>query len=107
MFDIEIYQTQNGKCPYEKWRQSLDRKMRAIVDNRVNRIKSGNLGDWKRVRGSKNLFEIRIDIGAGYRVYYARKGSTIVLLLSGGNKGSQPRDIKTAARYLEEYNSRS
>jgi putative addiction module killer protein len=72
-----------------------------IVRARLNRIRLGNFGDCKSVGGG--VEELRIDFGPGYRVYYGREGSVVVVLLCGGDKRSQVRDILTAQKYWKEY----
>ncbi len=73
----------------------------AIVRARLNRIRLGNFGDCKSVGGG--VEELRIDFGPGYRVYYGREGSLVVVLLCGGDKRTQARDILTAQKYWKEY----
>lgn len=68
---------------------------------RLNRIRLGNFGDCKSV--GSGVEELRIDFGPGYRVYYAREGSLVVVLLGGGSKRTQRRDILTAQKYWKEY----
>ena len=88
---IEIRQTDI----YKKWFASLkDRNARARIDVRIRRISLGNFGDVKPV--GEGVFEIRIDYGPGYRIYYVRDGNTIIILLCGGDKSTQPRDIQKA-----------
>ncbi len=69
--------------------------------SRLNRIRLGNFGDCKSVGGG--VEELRIDFGPGYRVYYGREGSLAVVLLGGGSKKSQARDIVTAQRRWKEH----
>lgn len=61
----------------------------------------GNFGDWKSIEGG--VFELRIDLGAGLRVYFSRVGNTLIVLLGGGDKSSQERDIKKAIKLWQEY----
>jgi len=68
---------------------------------RIDRLSAGNFGDCKSLRGG--LFELRIDWGPGYSVYYALDGETCVLLLCGGDKRKQSSDIRRAAEYLKDY----
>ena len=68
---------------------------------RIDRLSAGNFGDCKTLRGG--LFELRIDWGPGYRVYYAPVGKECVLLLCGGDKRKQSSDIKRALDYLKDY----
>jgi putative addiction module killer protein len=71
---------------------------------RVNRVEQGNFGDHKFCRDG--VWEMRIDVGAGYRVYYAQAGSRIVLLLCGGDKRTQDADIGRAVRYWQDWQRR-
>jgi len=77
------------------WYQSLkDAQAKQRIFSRLVRIELGNLGDVKSV--GEGVFEIRIDCGPGYRIYYAMRGQTVILLLCGGDKSSQQRDIESA-----------
>ncbi len=71
---------------------------------RLERFRLGNVGDWKSV--GEGVLELRIDWGPGYRVYFAQDGKEIVLLLCGGEKGTQVRDIKDAKKYWRDYRGR-
>jgi len=79
---------------FRKWERALDPKAQALIAARLNRIAYGLMGDVKSV--GEGVSEIRIHHGPGYRIYFTRKGSEIIVLLSGGDKGSQKRDIATA-----------
>jgi putative addiction module killer protein len=80
---------------FEQWLDGLrDIKARARVQARIERLASGNAGDVKPVGGE--VSELRIDYGPGYRVYYTKRGRTIIILLAGGVKNTQKTDIKTA-----------
>lgn len=96
---IEVRQTRQ----FAEWFQSLrDRRARARIAVRIDRLALGNPGDVKPV--GNGISEMRITYGPGYRLYYIRKGDDLVILLCGGDKGSQRRDIaaaKTMARELE------
>lgn len=88
---VEIRQTE----VYERWFSRLrDRRARVRIDIRIRRLSLGNPGDVRSV--GEGVSEMRIDYGPGYRVYYVRRGDTVVVLLAGGDKGSQERDIETA-----------
>ena len=82
---------------YAKWLDGLrDIHARARVQARVERLATGNPGDVKPV--GEGVSELRIDYGPGYRVYYTMRGRTLIILLAGGDKRTQPTDIKTALR---------
>jgi len=88
---IEIRQTD----VYSRWFNGLrDRQARARINVRIRRLSLGNPGDVKPV--GEGVSELRIDYGPGYRVYYVRRGLTLVILLAGGEKHTQDRDIETA-----------
>ncbi len=74
-----------------------------ILKGRIQRLKLGLFGDCKTLQACEGLRELRIDLGPGYRVYFARVGNRLLLLLAGGNKGSQKRDIQQATKWLEQY----
>ena len=88
---IEIRQTE----VYARWFRGLrDRQARARIDNRIRRLSLGNPGDVRPV--GEGVSEIRIDYGPGYRVYFVQRGEALIVLLAGGDKGSQERDIRRA-----------
>ena len=88
---IEIRQTDT----YAEWFSSLrDHQAKARIDIRIRRLSLGNPGDVKAV--GEGVSELRIDYGPGYRVYFVQRGQTVVILLAGGDKRTQDRDIKTA-----------
>ena len=100
--EIEIYETPDGKRPFTEWLNSLrDTKAKAKILKRIERIKLGNLGDYKSV--GKGVWELRIDYGAGARIYFGQIGDTIVIILSGGDKNTQDKDIIEAHEYWEDY----
>ena len=88
---IEIRQTE----VYARWfRRLRDREARVRIDIRIRRLSLGNPGDVRPVGGG--VSEMRIDYGPGYRVYFVRRGEAAIVLLAGGDKGSQSRDIRRA-----------
>lgn len=90
---IEIRKTE----VFAKWIDGLrDIRARARVQARIERLASGNPGDVKSI--GEGVSEMRIDYGPGYRVYFKRRGSILIILLAGGDKSTQSRDIKTALR---------
>ena len=90
---IIYYTTPDGKCPYLDWLNNLDDKTQSIINARIDRLKDGLRGDWKRLTNSK-LSEFRIDYGKGYRIYYRELNNTIILIVAGGDKSDQKRLIK-------------
>lgn len=103
LIKIIIYATSTGKEPYSTWEDKLDTKAKAVVKNRLDRMRLGIFGDAKTISGGAGIFEIRIDYGPGYRLYFGKNGTTIVILLTGGDKGSQSRDIAKAKQYWRDY----
>lgn len=91
----------NGRSPFEDWLESLDPHFMRIIDSRITRLRNGNFGDHKGVGGG--VFELRIHVGPGFRVYYGMKGNDLVILLGGGDKDSQEKDISKAKNLLIEY----
>ena len=102
MKEIIYYQTTDNKVPYLEWYNSLDKSLRLIVDKRLSKVERGLYGNNKRL--SEELYELKFD--NGLRIYYTEIENTIVLLFTGGNKSKQSKDIETATKYLNEYNSR-
>jgi putative addiction module killer protein len=102
---ILTYVQADGSAPFNDWLEALkDRKARAIIRTRINRVRLGNLGDCKSV--GEGVSELKIKFGAGYRVYFGQFGDTIIILLSGGDKSSQNKDIKQAKKYWQDYQRR-
>lgn len=102
-FQIDIYETSAGKLPYLEWENNLSVRDRAVITTRLIRIRQGNLGDCKSIKGTHGVYEFRIDFGPGYRIYYGMKGKKIILLLCGGDKGTQNKDIQKAKTFWEDY----
>ena len=104
--EIRRYLTGAGKDVFGEWLSGLkDVRTRAKMVIRIDRLALGNFGNCKALRGG--LFELRIDWGPGYRVYYALVGGACVLLLCGGDKRKQSSDIQRALEYLEDYRKRT
>jgi putative addiction module killer protein len=102
---LEIYSTATGVEPFEDWMASLkDVAARAAIRARLERVEEGNFGDRRAV--GDGVYELRIKFGPGYRVYYGLDGKVIVLLLSGGDKSTQAKDIKKAKKFWQDYQER-
>jgi len=99
---IITYTSSTGKSPFYTWQKKLDSPTRAIIRTRLDRISLGNFGDSKIVKGGEGIWELRIDVGPGYRIYFGKKGTTIIVLLVGGAKKTQERDIAKAKQYWLE-----
>lgn len=105
MYEILDYLAPDGRCPFKDWLSALaDRVARAKIAARVQRLAAGNFGDCKPV--CEGVWELRIDQGPGYRVYYARAGERTILLLVGGDKRRQQADIETALEYWKDWQRR-
>ncbi len=102
MFKIRHYINNDDRDVFLDWRDSLKDSMAKIaIDRRIYRVELGNFGDHKPCRDG--VWELRIDIGPGYRVYYAQAAQTVVLLLCGGTKRSQDSDILKACEYWRDW----
>lgn len=85
---------------FQDWLDGLkDLRAQVRIAARLRMAEAGNLGDWKPVGGE--VSEMRIDFGPGYRLYFTRRGSILIVMLAGGDKSSQTRDIKRAQRILK------
>ena len=100
---LEYYQTEDGRLPFQEWLDDLDSVTRIRLFARLRRVENGNFGDWKPIKGSNGIEELRETFGPGYRIYYARIGNRIVLLLAGSSKRDQDRVIAKAIAYLDDY----
>lgn len=99
---IKILETDEGVAPFEDWYFSIREPMTRIrVRVRLDRLSLGNLGDVKSV--GEGVSELRLQFGAGYRIYFGRVGSTVVVLIGGGDKSTQARDIKEAQNLWRNY----
>jgi putative addiction module killer protein len=99
---IKEYIAKDGKNHFREWLDNLrDIKTQAKIDIRISRLRLGNFGDTKGI--GQGVYELRIHFGPGYRVYYGLEGNKIVLLLCGGDKRTQKKDIKKAVNHWEEY----
>lgn len=106
--EIIIYETIRGKKPYQKWFDKLQKKDATTAARIVQRLQilqsKGHYGDYKHLKNG--VYELRYTFAGGYRVYFAEDGNTIIILLIGGNKGSQQQDIQKAMEYWQDYQSR-
>jgi len=106
-YEIDIYATETGKEPFVEWEDSLDVQTIAKIEARLARIRSGgNLGDYNTV--NDGVFELRFDFGPGYRVYFGfgKNKKQLIILLAGGSKRHQSKDIKKAKEYWHNHLSR-
>lgn len=99
------YQRSDGTVPITEWLQSVrDKSMQARIRIGIQRLTAGNLGDMKSL--GDGLSELRLHFGPGYRVYLSRRGSSWILLLCGGDKSTQQKDIAKAKSYLLDWKER-
>lgn len=108
MYKSQYYQNINGEIPFKDWLDKLKKKDRTAaskIDTRIDRAESGNFGDHKFERDG--VWELRIDYGPGYRVYYSIENGQIVLLLIGGIKKTQTTDLENAVEYLKDFKARA
>ena len=102
---LQIYVTADGKRPFQEWLDSLkDYEAQGRVLARLERVRLGLTGDSRSV--GAGVSELRIDAGPGYRVYFGQEGRSIVILLCGGSKATQRKDITEARAFLKDYRSR-
>ena len=104
MITLVVYVTEEGKAPFDEWFDKLDVVAALKVRTALARIETGNLGDVKPV--GQGVSERRITFGPGYRIYFGRDGDELVILLCGGTKKRQPKDIKQAKALWEDYKNR-
>ena len=100
--ELRILMLRNGKSPFKDWLRSLrDKPTQARIQSRIDRLRLGNFGDYQGV--GDGVFELRIHFGPGYRVYFGYHGTQVIILLCGGDKNTQARDIADAQRYWKEF----
>ena len=105
MYIIKTYKTVTGKRPFREWMDSLrDMQAKVAIETRLDRVIEGNFGPCEPV--GDGVFELKINLGPGYRVYFGKVGQHIVLLLCAGSKRTQDKDIKTAKIFFEDYKRR-
>jgi len=105
MFELHNYITASGRDLFTLWYLGLkDPKARRAIDRRLNRLTLGNFGDCKPC--GNGVWELRIDSGPGYRLYYAQAGQRLLLLLCAGDKRTQQADIKRACEYWQDWQNR-
>jgi putative addiction module killer protein len=104
VMELRYYLASDGQSPFEGWYSDLETGAAAKVSVALARLEQGNLSNAKTVGGG--VLEYRIDWGPGYRVYFGRDGETLVILLTGGTKKRQQRDIDTAKALWADYKRR-
>ncbi len=101
MKKVEYYHLENGHSPFEDWIDELDAKIRLRVLSYIDRLAAG--GSRKNVSALGEIFELKLQFGAGWRVYFGEYKKTIIILLLGGNKSTQNSDIVKAKSYWRSY----
>lgn len=103
--DVRHYLARDSRDPFQEWLDGLpDVRVRVAVLRRIDRLAAGNPGDHRFCRAG--VWELRVDLGPGFRAYYATVGTEILLLLGGGSKRTQQTDIENAAARWKDYRSR-
>jgi putative addiction module killer protein len=104
VYEILVYRNRAGQSPYLEWLDALDWKTQERILNRIARMKRGQFGDFKAL--DVRLYELRLFFGPGYRVYFGEHKGSVILLLNGGDKSTQKKDVKAAKEcwniYLED-----
>ncbi|MEK7885554.1 type II toxin-antitoxin system RelE/ParE family toxin [Burkholderia contaminans] len=104
-FELLRYQRDDGREPFTEWLNAVrDKLAQARIRERLRRVQTGNFGDCESV--GEGVIELRVHVGASYRVYFGRYGGALVLLLSGGDKSSQPADIRRAKEHWSNWKRR-
>lgn len=102
MYRIRKFRRTNGLVPFDEWFNTLkDVKVKARLLKRLDKVQLGNLGDWGSV--GDGVFELKEHFYQGFRIYYGMERRTVILLLCGGDKASQAKDIRKAKQYWREY----
>ena len=103
-YEVREYLRDGGGSPFRDWLDGLALPIRARIQARIARFQAGNIGDARSV--GAGVHEARFTIGPGYRIYFGLDGTTLIILLCGGDKGSQKRDIKRAKDLWNDYLAR-
>lgn len=98
---IKIAQLANDKISFIEWKDSLDKTTKARVQSRLTRLLENNFGDHKKI--DNEISELRLKFGSDYRIYYTEVDNIIVLLINGGDKSTQTKDIEKAKSILQEW----
>jgi putative addiction module killer protein len=105
-YTIAVFENDKEEVPYLNWLHSLDWRTQERIQQRVDRIRHGNFGDYKSIDG--NIYELRLFFGSGYRIYFGKDGEKLIILLAGGDKATQTKDIKNVKicwkQYMEDKN---
>jgi len=102
---VRAYTLPDGRSPFDQWLDEIDESVAGRIMAHVKRMKEGNFGISRQVGGG--VMELKVNFGPGYRVYYLRHESTVVILLCAGDKRSQDNDIQRARRFAADYKGRA
>ena len=100
-FVVKIAQLADDKAPFIEWMNSLDKNTKIRIQSRLTRLLENNFGDHKKI--DNEISELRFKFGSGYRIYYTEIDNIIVLLINGGDKSTQSKDILKAKSILQEW----
>lgn len=103
--ELVVYRTSNKNEPFNDWVNKLDLMYKRRIKRRVLQLQNNNFGDYKLLRDG--VYELRCHFGAGYRVYFEQRSGRFVILLCGGDKGTQNKDIERAISYWKDYKEKS
>ena len=98
---VKFAKISDDKCPFLIWLETLDKINKSRVKARLTRLLENNFGDYKKI--DNEISELRLHFGSGYRIYYAEIDDMIILLINGGDKSTQNKDIKKAKQILQEW----
>ena len=104
MKEIVYYATRDGEIPYLIWPKTLDKQVNARILKRLGRLLDGNYGDCKKI--DTDISELRFTFGSGYRVYFTERQKVLIIIIAGGDKSSQAKEIKKAKSYIEDIKER-
>lgn len=103
MKELRYYIPLNGKPPFVEWLEKIkDNQTRIRIDRRLERLEVGHYGDYTPLSNAGGICELRFTFGPGYRIYFAEFNHTIVILLCGGDKSTQKKDVEKAQYYWKE-----
>jgi putative addiction module killer protein len=100
-YEVVVFQDRTGDKPWLEWLESLDWKIQERILARVARMQRGQFGDYKAL--ASGIYELRLFFGPGYRVYFGEHEGRLILILTGGDKSSQPKDITKAKEFWRTY----
>jgi putative addiction module killer protein len=102
IYTLKSLVLENGSCPIEDWLKDIrDTQTKQRIQSRLDRIERGNMGDCRFI--GDGVAELKLDFGPGYRIYYAQSGTTLIVLLIGGDKSTQDKDIALAQRLWKDH----